>query len=121
MNVAVQRWRRVLLLALVVAGLLWSGWRWVKVRGYRTAMAEVQEEIENGRYGTAARNLVALLARHPDSDDAHYLLGTCEMARGRTQAAEAAWARVKPGSRFAPSAILGSIQVQMELGRLAEA
>jgi enediyne biosynthesis protein E4 len=121
MNVAVQRWRRVLLLALVVAGLLWSGWRWVKVRGYRTAMAGVQEEVENGRYGTAARKLVALLARNPNSDEAHYLLGTCEMARGRTQEAEAAWARVKPGSPFAPSAILGSMQIQLEVGRLAEA
>ena len=40
------------------------------------------------------------------------------MARGRTQAAAEAWARVKPGSPFAPPAILGNMQIQMERGQL---
>ena len=71
--------------------------------------------------GLAARKLIALLAWQPDSDEALYLLGTCEMARGRTEAAAEAWARVPPGSSFAPRAILGSMQLEMERGRLAEA
>ena len=121
MNVAVRRWKPVMLLALVVAGLIWLGSRWVQVRDYRKAVAEVEEELENGRYGIAARKLDALLVLRPDSDEAHNLLGTCEMARGRTEAADAAWARVRPGSPFAPSAILGRMGVQMELGRLAGA
>ena len=77
------RWRPVLLLALVAAGVLWGGWKWWEVRRYRRAMAEIEEEIANGRHGTAARKLISLLARQPDSDEALYLLGTCEMARGR--------------------------------------
>ena len=84
-------------------------------------MAEIEEDIENGRHGTGARKLTAFLAGQPDSDEANYLLGTCEMARGKTQAADAAWARVKPGSRFAAAAILGRMQIQMELGRLSAA
>jgi tetratricopeptide (TPR) repeat protein len=84
-------------------------------------MVEVGEDIASGRHGTAARKLSSLLARQPDWDEALYLLGTCEMARGRTQAASEAWARVPPGSPLAPQAILGSVQIQMERGRLAEA
>jgi tetratricopeptide (TPR) repeat protein len=84
-------------------------------------MAEIEEEIENGRHGTAARKLSALLARGLGSDEVQFFLGTCEMARGRPAAAEAAWARVSPGSRFAAQAILGMMQVQVEEGRLAQA
>jgi len=111
----------MLLLALVVVGMFSCGWRWVEVRRYKSAMAEIEDDIENGRHGTAGRKLTAFLAGKPDSDEANYLLGTCEMARGKTQAADAAWARVSRGSRFAPSAILGSLNIQMELGRLSAA
>src|SRR5262249_43580348 len=121
MSEAAGRWRPLLLTSLVIAMLLWGGWTWWEVRRYRRAMAEIEEEIENGRHGTAARKLVSLLARQPDSDEAHYLLGACEMARGQTQAADAAWARVSPGSRFAPRAIFGSMQLQMGRGQFAQA
>jgi predicted Zn-dependent protease len=121
MNVVLRRWKPVLLLVLVVGGLLSCGWRCVEVHRYKSAMAEIEDDIDNGRHATAARKLTAVLAGQPDSDEANYLLGTCEMARGKTQAADAAWARVRRDSRFAPSAILGSMQVQMELGRLSAA
>src|SRR3954470_22511382 len=116
-----RRWGLLLLLAVVAGGLLsWAGWKWWEVRRSRRALAEIEEEIDNGRHGTAARKLIALLARQPDSDEALYLLGTCEMARGRTEAADTAWARVPPDSPFAPRAILGRMQLQMERGRLAD-
>ena len=67
------------------------------------------------------RRCVELLAWRPDSDEAAYLLGECEHARGRTRAAEVAWSRVPPGSSFAPQAILGRMQIEVERGRLAEA
>jgi predicted Zn-dependent protease len=121
MSEAVRRWKGVLLLALFIGGLFSCGWKWVEVRRYKSAMVEIEEDIESGRHGTAARKLTALVAGQPDSDEANYLLGTCEMARGKTQAADAAWARVRRGSHFAPSAILGSMQVQMELGRFSAA
>ncbi len=110
-----------MLLTLVAAAVLWGGWKWWDVRHYRRAMAEIEEEMENGLHGTAARNLTALLARRPNSDEALYLLGTCEMARGRTQSASEAWARVTPDSVFAPRAILGNMQIEMERGSFVKA
>jgi predicted Zn-dependent protease len=111
----------VLLAAVVVGLLLWGGWNWWEMRRDRRAFAEIEEEIENGRHGIAARKLTDLLARRPGSDEALYVLGTCEHARGRNEQAAQAWARVQPGSRFAPQAILGRMQLEMEHGRLAEA
>ena len=121
MNGNAGRWRLALLLTVVAAAVLWGGWKWWDVRHYRRAMAEIEEEMENGLHGTAARNLTALLARRPKSDEALYLLGTCEMARGRTQSASEAWARVTPDSVFAPRAILGNMQIEMERGSFVKA
>jgi len=116
-----HRWRLAVLLAIVAGGLLWGGWKWWEVRLYRRAMAEIEEDVEAGRNALAARNLVALLAWRPGSDQAAYLLGTCERARGLTEAASEAWARVPPGSSFAVQAIQGRMELQIERGRLADA
>jgi enediyne biosynthesis protein E4 len=116
-----RRIRPVLLVAFAAAGVLWGGWKWWEVRGYRTAMAEIEDEILAGMHVTAGRKLNSLLARQPESDEALFLLGTCELARGHGQSASDAWARVPPGSRFAPQAVMGSMRVEMERGRLADA
>jgi tetratricopeptide (TPR) repeat protein len=109
------------MLAIFAVVLSWSLWKWWEIRRYRQAMGAIQKEIESGLGGLAARDLAALLSWKPDSDEALYLLGKCELARGRAQAADTAWARVAPRSRFAPQAMAGRVQVQMELGRLADA
>jgi len=83
-------------------------------------MEEIDRDIEAGRNGLAARKLAALLARKPGADDAAYLLGTCEKARRRPEAAALAWARVPPGSSFASLAIESRIQLHMDGGRLAD-
>jgi enediyne biosynthesis protein E4 len=121
MNGRRWRWGLIGLLTAVAVGLLGCGWRWWEVQRDREAMAEIEEEIENGRPGTAARDLAVLLGRRPDSDEAIYLLGVCESARGRTQAASEAWSRVAPDSAFAARAIFGLIDLEMERGRFAEA
>ena len=121
MSKGMRRWGLGLLLAVVAGGLLLGGWRWYEIRRYRRAMAEIEAEMEYGRNGTAARKLADLLAWKPDSDEAAYLLGTCEMARGRPETADEVWSRIPPGSPFAPKAILGRMQLQMERGRLADA
>jgi thioredoxin-like negative regulator of GroEL len=115
--------RRVFLVLLVALGvvLLWGVWNWWEIRSYRRAMAVIDDEIADGLNGLAARNLEALLAWKPNSDEALYRLGTCEMARGRIPAADAAWARVPPYSPFAAQAMVGRVQIQMELYRLADA
>jgi len=109
------------LLAVAAAGLLWCAWRWWEVGKDRKAMAEIEEQIENGRHGTASRNLTDFLARHPGSDEALYLLGVCEAALGRPGPADRAWTRIPLDSSFAPRAIFGRMQLEMEGGRFAAA
>jgi enediyne biosynthesis protein E4 len=107
-------------LAFFFAGaLIWGGWAWWTGWRYRTAMAEIARDVEARRYGIAAQNLVKILAWKPDSDEAAYLLGTCEQARGRNQAAGEAWARVVPGSAFSGRATLARMRLLHESGRLA--
>jgi enediyne biosynthesis protein E4 len=115
------RWKPVLLLALVAGALLWVGWRWLRMRRYRMALVEIREQIEAGRHGAAARKLTELLTREPGSDEATYLLGLCEKVRGRTEAAAATWARVRPNSPFAVPATLARAVLEADRGRLADA
>jgi tetratricopeptide (TPR) repeat protein len=121
MGLSKRRWRRLLLLSAVAAGLCYGGWSWWQVRRDRRAIAAVRAQITAGLPSIAARNLTAILARKPDWDEALYLLGTCELARGQPDAALACWARVPPGSRFAAQSIQGRVRIEMERGRLAKA
>jgi enediyne biosynthesis protein E4 len=118
-----RRWRptSLLLPAAIVGGLLWGGWAWREQWRYRRALAEIRGDLKAARPGHAARKLAALASWKPGSDEAAYLLGTCERARGRAQAADQAWARVPPGSPFATRAIQGRMELEIEQGRLAAA
>ena len=116
-----RRWR--LLLALFVgAGLIGGGWAWWTDRRYQSAMEEIESQIVAGRYAIACRNLDKLLSWKADPNGGIvYLLGSCELARGRTQAAVEAWARVVPGSAFSERAIRGRMRLFHEAGQLAAA
>jgi enediyne biosynthesis protein E4 len=116
-----SRGRRVLLLAVVAAALICGGWKLWEHRRYRRALAEIKREIQAGRHGHAVRKLVVLSAWKPDSDEAAYLLGVCEKARGQALAAAQAWERVEPGSPFGARALRGRMEVFIERGRLADA
>ena len=107
-----------LLLVFAVAS---AGWTWWTVRRYRSAMAEINAAMAAGRFGVAARNLEQLLAWKPDADEAAYVLGMCEQARGRTREADQAWARVAPGSAFTQRATLARLRLFHDSGRLAAA
>jgi enediyne biosynthesis protein E4 len=115
------RWRRALPVALFALGLLLGGWRLWEVRRYHRALAEINEQMAAGRNGLAARNLAALLEWRPRSDEAMYLMGACERARGRGDDAFLAWARVPPESPFWGRAIQGCAELKIERGRLDEA
>jgi tetratricopeptide (TPR) repeat protein len=77
--------------------------------------------MNNRRFGIAARKLSELLPRRPVSDQAVYLLGTCEKARGRYQAATEAWALVTPGSEFSYQAVQARMRLAEDSGRFADA
>src|SRR5689334_17885983 len=61
MSGLVRRWRPILLLAAIAAGVTWGSWRAWDVQRHRTALAEIQEEMDHGRHGTAVRKLNGLL------------------------------------------------------------
>ncbi len=113
---------RLVLILLCGAGLIWGGWAWWTNRRYKSAMEEIESEIIAGQHAIACRNLNKLLYWKSDPDGAIvYLLGSCELARGRNQAAGEAWARVPPGSAFSERAIRGCVRLIVESGQLAEA
>jgi predicted Zn-dependent protease len=85
------------------------------------ALAEIREQIQAGRHGAAARKLTELLTREPGLDEALYLLGLCEKARGRSKEAATAWARVRPDSPFAVPATLARAVLEADRGRLTDA
>jgi enediyne biosynthesis protein E4 len=117
-----RHWGLALALALIAsAGLVWCAWTWRQSRVYGGTMAEIKAEMAAGRHAIAARNLTELIAHNPGSDEAAYLLGVCEQARGRNQAAAAAWARVTPGSSFSARAINAHMSLLIDGGQFAAA
>ena len=121
MSEVASRWRFVLLLAVVAAGLFGVAWKWREVRRSRRSLAEIEGEIANARFGIAAHKLGDFLRWKPDSDQALYLLGLCERRQGRAGAAARAWAAVPPSSTFAPRAIAGRMELLVERKRFADA
>ena len=84
-------------------------------------MAAIREDVRAGRNGSSAHRLASYLASHPDSDEALYLLVASDMALGLNRAADEAWAKVPPDSRFTGRAILGRMQIRLGRGQPAEA
>jgi enediyne biosynthesis protein E4 len=116
-----RRLWRLGLLVVVAVGLIWGGWRWWNLARYRRALAEIQKEIQAGRHGHARLKLREVSAWNTGSDEIAYLLGICERAQGRSDAAVEQWARVAPSSSFAVPAILRRAELFVERGRLADA
>ncbi len=77
--------------------------------------------MDRGLHSLAAKDLLELLDRNPGSDEAAYLLGTCEKARGRTAAAAEAWSKISPLSPFGFRALEGRVHLEVESGRLTSA
>ncbi len=113
-------WR--LALGFLVAGAVIGGtWVWWTDRSYRSAIMQIELEMANGRFGTAARSLTQLLVQEPDSGEVALLLARCEQECGRREAAAKALARVTPGSVFSHRAILARMRLAHDKGQLARA
>ena len=106
----------------IIAGTVSGGRAWWLDRRYKRAMEEIEQEILAGRYAMACRNLDNLLSWKADATGGIvYLLGSCELARGRTDAAARAWSRVTPGSQFSEKAIRGRFRLLHDSGQLVAA
>jgi enediyne biosynthesis protein E4 len=104
---------------LCASGLFLGGRAWWFDRRYHSAMEEIESEVVEGRYAIACRKLDQLLSWQNDSNgEIAYLLGSCELARRRIQAAGEAWAQVLAGSLFSRKAIEGRMQLLQESGQL---
>jgi thioredoxin-like negative regulator of GroEL len=121
-NVSSRRRVRLVLALVGGAGLVTCGWVWSTFRSYYGEMESIESEVVAGRYAIACRRLEELLSRNADRNgQIAYLLGSCELARGRYPAAAAAWARVAPGSAFSHRAIEAQMHLYQEAGQLATA
>jgi thioredoxin-like negative regulator of GroEL len=114
-------WKLVLPLTVIVAVSSLAARRMSQVDRYQKALGEAKSQMAAGRHGVAARTLATLLAWKPDSDEAVFLLGLCEKARGRAAEAAQAWGRLRPESPFWVSAVQNCRDLNVERGLLAEA
>ena len=115
-----RRWRYVSAF-FFACFLVWGGWAWWRGRSDRNSITEIEFEMMAGRFAIASHKLSELLDRRPGWAKAAFLLGNCEKERGRYEAAEAALARVAPGSEFAQQAIQARMRLAEDRGRFAEA
>ena len=121
-NMENRRRRWTLLLTLLFAGgFIWVAWAFWQSRLERDAIAKIESEMMHGRFGTAARELVAVINQRPHSDKAAYLLGVCEKERAHYQEAIEAWQHVTPGSEFSLQAIRARLRLTEDRGQLADA
>jgi tetratricopeptide (TPR) repeat protein len=112
------RWLAITCALVSVAALAWAAIAWSSVLSYRKAMGDARLQMSAGRFAIAARNLVKILDWCPHSDEAAYLLGVCEQQRGEMQKADAAWARVEPGSPSSEMALAASALALFNRGQL---
>lgn len=115
-------WLTAIGLLLGFAGLFAAWWAWGlrEDRLLHTRLEQARREMEQGRFGTARAALQELLAHRPGWDEAAYELGVCELARGRVQAALAAWERIPEGSPKTGWVEVRRSRIAMNEGRWTE-
>jgi len=111
--------RRLLALALVVAGFGVGAVKGVEAWWYRAELARADRERASGRYAQALLRLERLSARWPNRAEVAYPLGACEAALEHIDAALTAWERVPRNSPLGPRAILDRARLALDHGRLA--
>ncbi len=116
-----QRWLRRGSAALVaMAFLATTAWA---VKGWRDQadLERARREMAAGRYAEALPRLARLAGNGPNQPEVSFLLGACEYAADRPDAAVAAWARVPARTAFFARAALGRAQVLLDRGRFVAA
>ena len=107
--------------AALALALGYAGYLGVQSWLYRAGLDRAMSDLSRGDYAAAAPQFAAMARRRPGAAEVEYRLGECERARGRHDAALAAWSRVPPGSARGLDAALARGRLAMELGRFTEA
>ena len=112
----------VITIGLVAALSAWLAAMAVETRRFQTELRKARLDFNAQRYGEARERLVRLANRRPGQGEIEYMLGACEMAKGHTDAAMAAWGRVPDLAPEAPLASLARGRLAFNTGhyRLAE-
>jgi tetratricopeptide (TPR) repeat protein len=97
----------------------WGILRVVDSWRYRASLAQAKAQIASGSPYGARRLLVESVARWPGEGELKFLLGACEQALGRPDAAEAAWSRVPADSPFAGAAAMLRVRLLLKRDRFA--
>ena len=122
---AVIRSRWVIVLGLSIAavvGFALVSWHVVETARFRTGLARARREAGSGGFAEARRWLATLPPSRASDPEAADLLGTCEHAAGRYEAALAAWSRIPRTSPFAARTDLARAKTLAgDLGRFADA
>jgi tetratricopeptide (TPR) repeat protein len=111
--------RRLLTLALLVAGLGLGAVKGVEAWWYRVELARADRDLASARYGPALARLERLSKKWPGRAEVEYPRGVCEAAIGHLDAALSSWDRVPRDSPWGSRAILNRARLALEHGRLA--
>jgi thioredoxin-like negative regulator of GroEL len=117
-----MRWRLLLAVLGIAAPLAaWATARAVDSWRYQAALERAKATIASGSPAEARRQLAEASARWPGRGEAEFLLGACEQALGRPEAAEAAWSSVPSESPYAGHAAMLRARLHLRSDQLAEA
>jgi hypothetical protein len=114
--------RRGLSILVVGVGLVlgsWFGVHAVRERRIRSELRLAKLAFRAQRYAEAGARLSRLARSWPRRGEVEYLLGTCEMIEGHTEAALEAWARVPDDAREAQLATLARGRAALKAGHYA--
>ncbi len=92
-----------------------------RARSLRAELAQVQREMDGGRFALARGSLSDLARRRPWDGEVLLLLGRCEEALGRPERALAAWEQVRPPDPSHARAVAARGALLINLGRYAPA
>jgi thioredoxin-like negative regulator of GroEL len=98
-------------------GAAWGAAIW----RFEAALDQARRAMATGDYRSAGRRLAELSARRAGRAEVDYLLGVCEQAMGRPEAALEAFGRVPADSPFASRAALPHARLSIAVGRFAGA
>ncbi len=116
-----SRWLWLGLLSSIIVLVLWTAVKRLERRRLDRELSAAQLDMAAGRHALARQRLLSLTEQTAVRDEAFYELGQCEEARGRIEAALAAWEQIPPRSAFAFKAILARARTLANLGRYAPA
>ena len=114
-----RRRRLVMVLGVVALFAVWGTVRGVDSWRYRTNLEQAKALIASGSPAEARRVLADSAARWPKEGEMTFLLGACEQALGRPDAALAAWSRVPTDSSFAGNAAMFRVRLLMKRDQFA--